>query len=195
MNKKKLIALIEGSFVIALSIVLSYIIIFKLPWGGSVTLLSMLPAAMYSIKHGVKKGIAIAFVFSLFQLLQGIGDGLFAWGLTPIMLIACIFLDYIAAFTLIGFSGIFRNKGIKGWIAGTACALFLRFVCHFISGVVIFHSIGMLWDGFSTDNTYIYSLLYNGCYMLPEITFTCIGAVIMFRVPVIKKLIFTTAPQ
>lgn len=195
MNKNKMLSLIEGSFVIAMGVVLSYAIIFKLPWGGTVTLLSMLPAAMYSIKHGVKKGMAIAFIFSLFQFIQGIGDGIFAWGLTPAMLISCILLDYIAAFTVIGLAGMFRNKGVTGWVIGTAAALFLRFVCHFISGVVIFHSAGNLWEGFSTENTYLYSLLYNGCYMLPEITFTCIGAVIMFRVPVIKKLIVRTAAQ
>lgn len=195
MNKSKILPLIEGAFVIAMGVVLSYAIIFKLPWGGTVTLLSMLPVAMYSIKHGIKKGLAISFIFSLFQFAQGIGDGIFAWGLTPAMLIACILLDYIAAFTVIGLAGMFRNKGVKGWVIGTAAALFLRFVCHFLSGVVIFHSAGKLWDGFSTDNTYLYSLLYNGCYMLPEITFTCIGAVIMFRVPVIKKLIVRTAAQ
>lgn len=192
MNKSKIQPLIEGAIVIAMGVVLSYAIVFKLPWGGSVTLLSMLPVSMYSIKHGVKKGLAIAFAFSLFQFLQGIGDGLFAWGLTPTMLIACILLDYILAYSVIGFAGMFRNKGEKGWILGTAMALFMRFVLHFISGAVIFHSAGKLWDGFSTDNTFLYSFLYNGCYMLPEISFTCIGAMVMFKVPVIKKLIVKT---
>ncbi len=193
MNKSKILPLIEGAIVIAMGVVLSYAIIFKLPWGGAVTLLSMLPVSMYSIKHSIKKGLAISFIFSLFQFIQGIGDGIFAWGLTPAMLIACIMLDYILAYTVIGFAGIFRKKGAKGWIIGTAMALFMRFVCHFISGVVIFHSAGKLWEGFATDNTWLYSLLYNGCYMLPEITFTCIGAVIIYRVPVIKKMIVKTA--
>lgn len=195
MNKSKILPLVEGSFVIAMGVVLSYAIIFKLPWGGTVTMLSMLPAAMYSIKHGVKKGLAISFIFSLFQLAQGIGDGIFAWGLTPAMLIACILLDYILAYTAIGLSGMFRKKGAAGWVSGTAAALFIRFICHFVSGAVIFHSAGKLWDGLTIDNTFLYSFIYNGCYMLPEITFTCIGAAIMFRVPIIKKQIFKTAAQ
>lgn len=195
MNKSKLLPYIEGAFVIALGMVLSFAVIFKLPWGGSITLLSMLPVVMYSIKHGLKMGLAVSFIFSLFQFAQGIGEGLFAWGLTPAMLTACIFLDYIIAFTVIGLAGMFRKKGMFGWISGTVISLMIRFMCHFFSGVVIFHSAGKLWDGFSTDNTYLYSLLYNGCYMLPEIIFTCIGALIMFKVPVIKKLIVKNDTQ
>ncbi len=192
MNKSKILPLIEGAFVIAMGVVLSYAIIFKLPWGGTITLLSMLPVGIYSIKYGVKKGIMISFIFSLFQFLQGIGDGIFAWGLTPVMLISCIFLDYILAYTFIGFAGIFRSKGIKGWVFGMAAAITMRFICHFISGAVIFHSAGKLWDGFATENTYLYSLIYNGCYMLPEMIFTCIGAFVMFRVPVMRKMICKT---
>ena len=95
MQRNKLIPMIEGAFVVAMGVVLSYVIIFKLPWGGAITLLSMLPVGIYSIKYGVKKGLMISFVFSLFQFIQGIGDGIFAWGLTPVMLVSCIFLDYI----------------------------------------------------------------------------------------------------
>ena len=57
--------MIEGAFVVAMGVVLSYVIIFKLPWGGAITLLSMLPVGIYSIKYGVKKGLMISFVFSL----------------------------------------------------------------------------------------------------------------------------------
>ena len=192
MQRNKLIPMIEGACVVAMGVVLSYVIIFKLPWGGAITLLSMLPVGIYSIKYGVKKGLMISFVFSLFQFIQGIGDGIFAWGLTTVMLVSCIFLDYILAYTLIGFAGIFRSKGIKGWIFGMATAITMRFLCHFISGAVIFHSAGKLWDNFSTENTYLYSLIYNGCYMLPEMIFTCIGAFVLFRVSAMKKMICKT---
>ena len=90
---------------------------------------------------------------------------------------------------VIGLAGIFRSKGAVGWISGTVIALLLRFICHFISGAFIFKSLGKLWDGFSTDNTYLYSLVYNGAYMLPEIIFTSIGAFAIYRIPVIQKLI------
>lgn len=189
MKRSKIIPYVEGAMIIAMAMILSMIKIYKLPWGGSVTLLSMLPISLYSIKYGIRKGLEISFIFSVLQFFQGISDGLFAWGLTPVMLASCIFLDYLLAYTVIGLSGIFRNKGAFGWISGTVMAIILRFICHFISGAVIFKSFGKLWNGFSTDSTLLYSFLYNGAYMLPELLFTCAGAYAFFRVPVIKKLI------
>ncbi len=192
MKQSRMLPYVEGALVIAMAVILGMIRIYKLPWGGSITLLSMLPISLYSIKYGIRKGLEISFIFALFQFIQGISDGLFAWGLTPVMLISCIFLDYILAYTIIGIAGIFRNKGAVGWISGTVIALIIRFFCHFISGAVIFKSFGKLWDGFSTDNTYLYSLVYNGAYMLPEIIFTSVGAYFIFRVPAMKKLIVGT---
>ena len=189
MTNSKTRCLVEGAIMIALAAVLSYIRIIKLPWGGSITLLSMLPIVIFSIKRGVKQGLVAALIFSLIQLGQGIIDGLFGWGLTVGMLIACIFIDYIGAYTIIGIGGIFRNKGLAGWVGGTALAIFIRFLFHFISGIVIWKSYGELWSGFSTDNSYLYSLLYNGAYMLPELIFTVVGAAILFKIPQIKKLI------
>lgn len=190
MNKSKILPYVEGAVCIAMAVVLSMIQIYKLPWGGSVTLFSMLPISMYSIKYGLKKGVGVAFLFAVYQLAKGITmDGLFAWGFTPLMLISCILLDYIIAYTVIGLSGIFRKFDVFGWISGIIIALGIRFICHFISGVVVFHSAGKLWEGFATDNEFIYSFLYNGAYIFPEIVLTSIGAFVIFRVPVIKKLI------
>lgn len=188
-SNSKILPLVEGAVMIALAVVLSFIRVFKMPWGGSVTLVSMLPVIIYSIKYGVKKGLLVSFVFSLFQLGQGIMDGLFTWGLTPAMLIGSILLDYVLAYTAVGIGGMFRDKGIGGWIAGTVIAGLARFVSHFLSGVVIWHSFGELWEGFSTDNEWLYSLVYNGAYMLPEIVFTVICAVILFNVPQTRRLI------
>ena len=67
--------LVEGAAMVALATVLSFIRIFKLPWGGSITLLSMLPIVVFSIRRGVKAGLAASFVFSLIQFVQGIMDG------------------------------------------------------------------------------------------------------------------------
>lgn len=181
--------LVEGAAMVAMATVLSFIRVFKMPWGGSVTLLSMLPIVIYSIKNGVKNGLLCSFVFSLVQFGQGVLDGLFGWGLTPVALVACIVLDYVGAYTMIGLAGLFRNKKLAGWIGGTVLALCLRFVMHFLSGCLIWGSYGALWDGFSTENTYLYSLLYNGCYMLPEIVFTVIGAVILLSAPQTKKVL------
>ena len=189
MKNTKTTVLVEAAIMVALATVLSYIRIIKLPWGGSITLLSMLPIVVYSIRRGPALGLAASFVFSLVQFGQGVIDGLFGWGLTPVSLTACIFLDYIGAYTVIGIAGIFKNKGMAGWLGGTALAVFCRFLFHFFSGVLIWGSYGELWNGFSTDNTWLYSLLYNGAYMLPEMIFTMIGAFVLFRVPQTKKLL------
>lgn len=186
-NKTKI--LVEGAAMVALATVLSFIRVFKLPWGGSITLLSMLPIVLFSIRRGIKSGLAVAFVYALLQFAQGIMDGLFGWGLTPGMLIACIFLDYIGAFTVLGVAGIFRKKGLPGWIGGISLAVCLRFALHFLSGVIIWNSFGELWNGFYTENTYLYSFLYNGCYMLPELIFTLAGAVALLSAPQTKRLL------
>ena len=189
MQNTKTKILVEGAAMVALATVLSFIRVFKLPWGGSVTLLSMLPIVLFSIRRGMKPGLTAAFAYSLTQFAQGIMDGIFGWGLTPGMLIACIFLDYIGAFTILGIAGCFRKKKLPGWIGGIALAISLRFLFHFFSGVVIWHSFGELWNGFSTENTYLYSFLYNGCYMLPELIFTLAGAVALLSAPQTKRLL------
>lgn len=194
MDKKKLHVLVEGAIMVALAFGLSllpkFIPFLNLPWGGSITLFSMLPIVVYSIRNGVKNGLLCSFAYSLTQLAQGIFmDGLLGWGLTPIMLISCMFLDYIGAFTVIGFAGMFRKNEMKGWIVGTVLVIFARYVLHVISGAVIFATAGKLWEGLNITEPWLYSLVYNGCYMLPELIFTTIGAVLLFKSGVIKMII------
>ena len=108
------------AIMVALGAVLSLVKVVQMPFGGSVTLLSMLPCAMVSIMFGLKWGFAAAFVESVVQLAFGVTmDGILGWGLTPAMLIGTLLLDYILAFTVIGFAGIFRNKGYIGICVGT----------------------------------------------------------------------------
>lgn len=189
MRNKKLQILVEGAVMVALATVLSFIPIVQMPWGGTVTLLSMLPIVIFSIRRGLAAGFTVSVLYGLIQFAQGAMKGLFGWGLTPGMLIACIFLDYIGAYAVLGIAGIFRKKKFPGWMGGTALAVGLRFFCHFLSGAVIWQSVGELWPGFSTDNTYLYSLLYNGAYMLPELILTLAGAVALLKLPQTKKFI------
>ncbi len=182
--------MVEAAFMVALATALSFVKIFKLPWGGAITLLSMLPIVIFSIRRDIKAGLICSFVYSIVQLGLGIGlDGLLGWGLTPAMLFGCIMLDYILAFSVLGLAGIFKSKGLKGWIGGIVLAIVLRFVMHFLSGYIIFHGFGELWGGFFTENSVLYSICYNGAYMLPELIFTVIGAVVLLSTPQIKKII------
>ena len=180
MKTKKLVT---TAIMIALATVLSLIKVWKMPGGGAVTLLSMLPIVIVSLKYGTKWGLISAFVYSLVQLFMDLGE-LMSWGLTPAILIASFAFDYILAFTALGLSGVFGNKNIKSAVCGITLALFLRFVCHFISGAVLFGEFA--WDGL---NKYAYSLCYNGADMLPELIFTVIGVVILYNIPSVNKLI------
>ena len=191
MKNTKTRILVEGAIMVALATVLSFLKLWQFPWGGSITVLSMLPIVVFALRYGVARGLAVSFVYSLIQLAQGIlVDGLFAWGLTPTALVACIFLDYIVAFSLLCLAGSFGNKKMLSIIGGTVLVMVLRFSMHYFSGVLIFHSFGELWEGFSTDNTWLYSLLYNGAYMLPETIATTVGAIFLFKTPSMRRLLF-----
>ncbi len=189
MNKNKVQILVEGAAMIALATVLSYIRFIKLPWGGSITLLSMLPIVIFSVRRGIAAGLSVSFVFSLIQFFQGVGDGLFGWGLTPGILIACILLDYIVAFSVLGLAGLFRKGGVVGSSCGVFLAVFLRFVSHILSGYYIWRGVGQLWDGFFVSKPLLYSFAYNGAYMLPEMVLTTLATVILFSVPATRKLL------
>lgn len=187
----KILKLAESAIMVALATVLSLIPIIEMPLGGSLTLLSMLPICFISIRYGLKWGLGSAFVYSVLQLMLSIGK-IVGWGLTPVILLGCIFLDYLIPFTLIGLAGIFRKKGTAGMFLGIILALSLRFLSHFISGVVLwthveqFELFGRSWE----NRPFLYSFLYNGCFMLPEIVMTAVGAWLLTRVPMIRKLIY-----
>ncbi len=184
-NKTNIKRLVLTAVLIGVGVILSLIKIYQLPLGGSITLLSMLPIALISIEYGLGWGTCGAFIYSLIQFFFGIGEGLFGWGLSPLALIGSILLDYILAYTVIGLAGMFRKKGTVGIIIGVAVSLLLRFVCHLMSGAIIFD----IWLPEKWDNPWLYSLVYNGSYMLPELLSTVIGAVILFRIPQFSRLI------
>ena len=176
---------------VALATVLSFIRIVKFPWGGSITLFSMLPIVFFAIRHGVKNGLFVSSVYAVIQLGQGIlFDGLLGWGLTPIALVSCILLDYIVAFGILCIAGIFGNKSFGAVIGGVFLAVSIRFFTHFLSGVLIFGSFGELWGGVFVENSWLYSLLYNGAYMLPEAILTAVGAVLIFRTKAMRRVLF-----
>lgn len=181
MRNSKIRTLVECAILVALATVLSLIKIWEMPLGGSITPLSMLPICLIGFLHGPKWGFGAAFVYSVFQLMT---SSVFAWGLTPLVLVVCIISDYIIAFTLLGITGLFKGKGMKGIVTGTSIAMVLRFACHYISGVTI-------WASSAPEewNPWIYSIAYNGAYMLPELIFTLIATIVIFNIPSFRKYI------
>ncbi|MBE6627536.1 MAG: proton-coupled thiamine transporter YuaJ [Ruminococcaceae bacterium] len=187
-KRTRVFALCECAMMLALAVVLSYVKIFTLPFDGSITLFSMLPICLISIKYGIGWGLGTAFCYAWFQILQG---GVFAWGLTPTMLIASLFLDYILAFSVLGLAGLFRKKGYLGMISGVVLACALRFLVHFIAGVVLwanleeFIAFGREWF----NRPVLYSICYNGIYMLPETVLTTAMAAVLLRIPQMKRIL------
>lgn len=186
-RKEALLSLVEGAMMVALATVLSLVKIIKLPWGGAVTLLSMLPLVLFSIRRSVIRGLGASFVYAVLQLMLDIAE-VAGWGLTPGALIGCLLLDYLAAFTVVGVAGCFRSHGTAGRVGGAALALGLRLLSHFFSGAFIFASAGKVWN-IDISNPYLYSLAYNAAYMLPEIAFTCIACFILFKIPSTRRLL------
>lgn len=185
-TNKPVYKLTVSAVMVALASVLSLIKLYKLPLGGSVTLLSMLPIVLVSLSLGLKWGFGTAFTYSLVQLFFGIAmDGLLGWGLTSAYLVGTVFLDYIIAFTVLGLAGIFAKKGYIGSLTGISLAFALRFASHLLSGAILF-GIPEKWT-YKFGNVWLYSAVYNGSYMLPELVITLIAAALILRLPQVQK--------
>ena len=149
--------LCEGAIMVALAQILSYIKIMELPNGGSLTP-AMFPILLFAVRWGLKDGLLAGFVFGLLQL---IFDGAYAWGWQSML------LDYLVAFPPLGLAGLFKGKK-WGIFAGTVLGCLGRFIVHFISGITIYRIYApteILGTVFDEPN--LYSLAYNGSYMLP----------------------------
>ncbi|MBP5245819.1 MAG: energy-coupled thiamine transporter ThiT [Clostridia bacterium] len=170
--------LVESALFIALATVLSLIKI-DLPFGGGVTVLSMLPIVFCSHRWGWKWGVATAFVYSALQLVLGLDN--VSYVTSAVMVFGVIFLDYIIAYTFIGFSGIFGNSR-KAVFLGILVTFVLRFLCHLVTGAWIWGEwMPEEFMNMTMTNVWIYSFLYNGWYMLFEIVFTEIAAMLLYK--------------
>lgn len=190
MSQNKTKSLVECAIMIALATVLSMIKLAELPYGGSITIASMLPIAIIAYRRGMGWGLGSAFVYGIVQQLLGLNS--LSYVTTWQSIVAVILLDYIVAFTVIGFAGIFRNKienQALGLTLGCVFVSILRYICHVISGATV-------WAGLSipTQAALSYSFIYNATYMLPEciilaVTAVYIGSVIDFREEKLKRVV------
>ena len=218
MKKKSMVWLywlVESAIMIALAAVLEFVsksIIPEMAFGGQITIVSMLPVVLVAWKYGVGKGLITGFVYSLVQMVMGIST--ISKMILPtsdeylgsLLNIALMFIfDYILAYTVLGLSAMYK-KVIKNnsvsLALGAFIVLLLRYICHIISGYILFGSWAEWFftqDGFyswgeTIMNTLsgnglslIYSIVYNGFYMIPEIIITTIVAVVIGKIPQITK--------
>ena len=189
-NTKKrpnLRSMIECAIMVALATVLSMITLYEAPLGGSGTRLSMLPVSVLSIRLGLRWGLTGGFLYALLQMFLDLGK-VISWGLTPAALVGCIVFDYLLAFTVIGLAGAFRGFGRIGMVGGIAMGLFLRFCSHLVSGTLIFD----IWMPDGWANPFVYSVVYNCQYMLPELIFTIIAAMVLTKTPAFRRVLTKT---
>ena len=202
--------LTESAMLLAVAIVLelvSKMFIPEMPFGGQVTLVSMLPVVLISYRHGVKWGLVAGLGYALIEMVIGAKTVAAAFqpgyfgddAMIGNAIIMCV-LDYLAAFTVLGLGGAFRDKIEKPGAAlccGSILALGLRYVCHVVSGYILFSGWAEWFftqDGFPAWGAglveslspqllgFVYSLVYNGMYMVPEIILTALVAVCLARV-------------
>lgn len=162
---------------IALATVLSKIEIPLWAQGGSITLASMVPIVVVTYKLGTKWGFATALGYSLIQMMLGFSNVLYCP--TLFTQILCILLDYVLAYSVLGLAKIFGKMGKTKKakiLIGTTAVCFCRFICHFLSGII-------LWGSYAPEGkaVWLYSLTYNGSYMLVETIITVIVTTALSR--------------
>ncbi|WP_312642319.1 energy-coupled thiamine transporter ThiT [Hydrogenoanaerobacterium sp.] len=174
----------ECAIMVALSAVLQLIPFVKLANGGSITLASMAPIVFIALRHGVKWGLLTAFVGSLVQMLLG---GIsapptetFFWFLLVIL------LDYVIAYTVLGLAPVFAKpfqNQLVGAGVGTFAVTLLRYICHIVSGILI-------WGVYAPEDqpVWLYSIGYNGSYMVPEIIITVVIVVLLWKFVAMRAL-------
>ncbi len=141
-------AIVDGAMCVALAFVLSYIRLYRMPTGGSITLASMLPLCIYANRYGVFNGLVACVIYGLLQFIQG-GCQVLTW--------TQVLLEYPIAFGVIAIGGLFKKLPY-----GILLGCFLRFLCHFFASLLFWSE--YLPDTYSS-NLWVASLIYNGVYM------------------------------
>lgn len=157
---------------IAMSFALSYLAPIHLPYGGSVTIASLLPLMIYSYMFGVRKGVFAGAIYGLLQVIQD------PWILHPAQLL----LDYPIAFAGIGLAGMFRGvhaldkapqvKFLLGALVGSV----IRYLAHLFAGVFAF---GQFAADYGFDSDWLYSLTYNS-FVFADIAIAIVVGIFVF---------------
>ena len=148
-------SLCEGAVMIALAEILSFLPLYKMPWGGSVDL-AMLPIFVFCVRWGFGPGILVS---AAHAILQTLFEGGIAIGWQSII------GDFLLAYTILGVAGLFRKtKGGFFWGTFVGCAA--RFLVHYIVGATIWAEyMPEQFFGMTMTTPWFYSFLYNIAYM------------------------------
>ena len=176
-------AIVEIAIFAAIAVSLDFIqgSFFKGIWanGGSLGI-AMVPIFIIAYRRGLLSGLLCGLIVSIVQMLGGIYviqgatfDNAFMQAMGPFIQ---IMLDYVLAYTVVGFAGCFAGLYAKGkdiktkilWIViGSFVGGFLKFLCHFFAGFFWLNMYNKPFWGVD-DTTWVYSLIYNGTYCIPN---------------------------
>ena len=163
--------LVTCAVALALAYVTSYSKLFKLPFGGSVTLFSMLFIVLIGYWYGVKVGILTGLVYGIFQFLQ-----------EPYVLsffqVCC---DYILAFGAMGLSGLFTKSKKYGLLKAYIVAILARGAFHALGGYLYW--MDYMPDNFPKSLTALYPIIYNYSYILLEGVLT----IVVISIPAVSS--------
>lgn len=164
--------LVFSAAALALGFAASYVKLLPMPWGGSITLCSMLFVVLVGYWYGPKVGLCAGFAYGLLQFVQDGGSYI----LSPLQ--AC--LDYIFAFAALGLSGFFSNKK-NGLIKGYLFAILIRGLFHTVGGYLYW--MDYMPESFPASLAFIYPIAYNYSYILAEGALT----VLLLYLPPVKR--------
>ena len=209
--------LTESAMLISVAIVLelvSKMIIPEMPFGGQITMVSMLPVVLISYRHGVRWGLTAGFAYALIEMAIGtktvaaaFQPGYFGDGTQIFRALIMCLMDYILAYTLLGLGGCFRRKIRKRGLSlmcGALVAMAGRYLAHIFSGYILFSGWAEWFftqEGFPAWGAslveslspaalgWIYSIVYNGMYMIPEMILTAAAALLIAKIPQVVETV------
>lgn len=171
MKKASLRMLTEGAVMLAAAQILGYFRLWRMPWGGSITL-SMVPLILYAVRWGLVPGLLSGFAFGLLQLAF---DSAFAVGWQSIL------GDYLLAYTAMGLAGLEKGRRL-GVITGSVVGGLARLAVHIVTGATVWAAyMPEEFLGLPMSGPWFYSLLYNLLYMLPNIAVTVAVFVLLYK--------------
>lgn len=154
---------------IALATILSMIRLYRFPFGGSVTLLSMLVITLPAWIYGVKTGTLTGLLYGLLQFVLG----------PTVISIPQVILDYVLAFSVMGVAG-FVNNQKHSLIKGFSLAVIARWIIATLAGLAWVAAGTTAWEGW---NPILYSMVYNAAYIFTEAIIT----IVVISTPPMKK--------
>ncbi len=175
---------------LGLSFALSYAKISPVTYGGSITLASFVPVLIYAYVYGIVDGLIMGLMFGLLNFISG------PYILTPFTFI----LDYLLAFSSVGFMGIakkFTKKNTFNVVLGTVGVFIIRFIFHLISGVLYFtqDEIWVELPEWALSNAFVYSFIYQCVYLPADCAIAAVVMYVLAKTKVLDKLIALIQPR